>query len=370
MNPRLNFLRLGAVLLAAATLLPAQRVRVVPAPVVRLPTHVDGNSPAFWSKGELKLFTSTGFPEMISSAPDLFGRWVSQTVNTSAHNHIPLWIESAWRDTDGTVFGWYHHEPERICGAANGLTSPKIGAVISFDEGETVHDLGIILESRYGPDCNAENGFFAGGHGDFSVVPDRRRQYFYIFFTNYGGPAGEQGVAVARLPFEHRHAPAGKVQKFYRGAWKEPGLGGRTTPLFPARTPWNRRDADSFWGPAVHYNTYLRQYVMLLNRACCAPGWPQQGVYISYGADPRNLLAWKYPELLLESDELPDRPAFYPQVLGLGPGETDSRAGEFARLFVQGVSRWSLTFGFLDGQQMPPDEEEQPEVPLPANPDQ
>jgi hypothetical protein len=40
-------------------------------------------------------------------------------------------------------------------------------------------------------------------------------------------------------------------------------------PIFPATEPWHDEDlnVDAFWGPSVHWNTHLQQYVMLLNKA-------------------------------------------------------------------------------------------------------
>lgn len=366
---RPSSIRLAAALLAAAALLPAQGVRVVPASTLKLPTHIDGNSPAFWNSEGLNLFSSTGYPEMISTAPSLDGQWSSRQVDTAGHPNIPLWIESAWRDDDGAIYGWYHHEPPGVCGSSSGLTAPKIGAVVSYDEGRTVRDLGIVLEARHAPDCTAKNGFFAGGHGDFSVVLDRERKYFYFFFTNYSGPLEEQGVAVARLAFADRLHPAGSVWKFHQGQWNEPGLAGRTTPLFAARQAWQRSDTDSFWGPAVHWNTYLQQYVMLLNRSCCSPGWPQEGIYAAFGKDPLDLLNWKEPTRILDGEDLTDRPGYYPQVIGLARGETDSLAGETVRLFIMGVSRWTLDFTFGNSSGVAPPGQRPVDLPLPMEPD-
>src|SRR5207247_10750632 len=73
---------------------------------------------------------------------------------------------------------------------------------ISKDGGHSFDDLGIILTSGDSPNCNAGNGYFAGGHGDFTVVVDPWRFYFYFYFTNYGGSS--QGIAGARLPFSDR----------------------------------------------------------------------------------------------------------------------------------------------------------------------
>lgn len=341
---------LPALLRASAFLLPclllpcpAQTWALVPAPRLELPVRPDGNSPSFWAGGALHLFTSTGAPEMLSIAPNQFGPWESEPVDLSAFDHAPLWIEAAYRDRDGVLFGWYHHEPGGVCGSQP-LTAPKIGAVVSFDRGHTIQDLGIILESAYPPDCASRNGYFAGGLGDFSVILDRERKFFYFFFTNYSGPDEEQGIAVARLPYEDRFQPSGAVRKFYLNAWDEPGLGGRTTAVFAARVNWQRQDTDSFWGPAVHWNTYLRRYVMLLNRSCCTPGWPQEGIYISTNSSSLDPTRWPAPVKLLDHREIGFGPGFYPQVMGLKYGETDTTAGQRARLYIHGISDWEIHF--------------------------
>jgi hypothetical protein len=269
--------------------------------------------------------------------------------------HYPLWIESVWKDDDGTIYAWYHHEAQ-VC--SNGLAMPEIGALVSTDGGITYADLGIVLSSGNPANCNAQNGFFASGHGDFSVIPDRNREYFYFFFTNYGGPPLNQGISVARMAFADRTDPIGKVWKFSQGEWLEPGLSGAVTPIFAARVPWERSNADSFWGAAVHWNTSIEQYVMLLNHACCAPGWPQEGIYVSLSADLSDPFSWRAPSRILDGDEIGFAPGFYPQAWGTGPGETDSIAGANPRLFVKGISNWELVFDGAAGP--PPDDDFDP----------
>jgi hypothetical protein len=213
-------------------------------------------------------------------------------------------------------------------------------------------DLGLVLTSGDPVDCGSRNGFFAGGHGDFSVIPDQNREFFYFLFTNYGGPGEGQGVATARMAFADRDAPAGAVFKYYQGAWTEPGLGGRMTAVFRARSVWQRSDYDSFWGPAIHWNSYLQQYVVVMNHACCGFEWPQKGIYISFTADLGYPAGWATPSLLLK--DLPWRPGFYPQVIGTGPGETDSLVGERGRLYLHGRSRWEIIFERLWSPQPQP----------------
>lgn len=317
----------------------AQTVTVRPASRVSLPSEiVDGNSPGVWNNGTLHIYTSTGTPIRMSG-PGVFSLALDAPPRISSDRHLPLWIESIWRDEDGTTYAWYHHEA-RACG--DELAVPSIGALVSHDGGLHFEDLGIVLSSGDPIDCGAKNGFFATGHGDFSVVLDQKREYFYFFFTNYGGSLEGQGVAIARLRFEDRAKPV--VWKYYRGDWAEPGLGGKVTPLFQARESWKSEDTDSFWGPAVHWNTSINRYVMLLNRACCDPGWPQEGIYASIGFDPAFPGGWSAPKKILSAEEIGFSPGYYPQAFGTGPGETDSIAGAYPRLFVKGVSKWELSF--------------------------
>jgi hypothetical protein len=44
---------------------------------------------------------------------------------------------------------------------------PVIGAVVSTDNGHTFTDLGFVLTDGNEAKCDAQNGYFAGGHGDF-----------------------------------------------------------------------------------------------------------------------------------------------------------------------------------------------------------
>jgi len=309
-----------------------------------LPAPVDGNSPAFWNDGEFNLFRSIGSPAVLSDASSQFGPWNSQAVQGSIQEHYPIWVESAWRDDDGLIFAWYHHEPQGVCGEGSIITAPQIGAAISFDGGETLEDLGIILSSGDPLNCEARNGYFGAGHGDFSVVADRDRQYFYFLFSNYGGAMDEQGVAVARIAYADRFNPVGAVWKFHGDGWGEPGLGGRVSAVYPAAKSWEFEDADSFWGPSVHWNTYLEKYVILMNHACCYEGWFQEGIYISYVSDLSNPFTWGSPAKLLDGENIGFRAGFYPQVMGLGEGETDSLSGWYARLYIQGISRWEIIF--------------------------
>ena len=336
-------IRIAAFVVLGASLALGQVARLRPAEEVKMPEATAGNSPSFWHDGRLRMFSSVGWPQLISQAADQFGPWETAEVDRATLSDRPIWIEAAWRDDDGTIFGWYHHEPGDLIEGSK-LTAPKIGAFVSTDGGLTMRDLGIVLQSGDPIDPEAQNGYFVGGHGDFSVVLDRERKFFYFFFTNYGGPAASQGVAVARLAFEDRYDPAGKVRKYHAGEWTEPGIDGRLTPIFPVRKEWNLPDPDAFWGPSVHWNTHLNCHVMLLNHASGEPGWSQEGVYVSFSADLSRPESWQAPKVILDRSGDLGQQSYYPQVIGLEPEGTDKEAGQTARFYVQGVSRWEIEF--------------------------
>lgn len=321
---------------------PLVRFRGANSPHADHPGDTDCNSPAHWDGDTLYLFNSAGHPWR-SAGPDIFH--VGQSYLRAEYNNRVnggRWIESTWKDNPGVLYGWYHNEPSGLCPGTH-LTAPRIGALRSEDNGAAWHDLGIVLEARPNtlrPDT--KNYYFAGGNGDFSVIADSKKEYFYFFISTYAGDASEQGVAVARMRYADRDQPVGKVWKWHHGKWSEPGLGGRVTPIFAAAIDWHREDADAFWGPSVHWNTHLKRYVILLNRAKDA-NWTQEGVYVTFNRDLANPKGWTAPKKVLGGLK-PNQ--WYPQVIGTDKAarETDKLAGRVARLFVRGESRWEIVF--------------------------
>lgn len=304
---------------------------------------VDSNSPMHWDEnGNFYAFASAFFP-FRSSGKNLYT--LSPTteravIRDSMGIEGGKWLEATWHDDDGTLYGWYHNEPPNVCANNPNLTAPRIGAMISHDEGLTWDDLGIVLQAPDDSlDCETQNYYFAGGNGDFSVMLDPGKNYFYFFFDTYHSQIDEQGVSIARMSYADRNQPAGKVWKWRDGNWDQPGLGGRVTPIIPVMNDWHLEDADAYWGPSIHFNTYLNSYVIVLNRAIDRY-WNQEGIYICFNDDLSNPLGWTLP------DRLPLDPlgAAYPQIVGIEKGGTDKLAGRSARLFLLGQSRWQISF--------------------------
>ncbi len=317
------------------------------------PGDIDCSSPAHWDNGTLFMFYSTGHP-FRSSGPDLF-HLSRPSQRTSFDNEATWkmgarWIEATHKATDGKLYMWYHNEPP----LPGGKTAPRIGEMVSTDDGLHWRDLGLVAEAPAGSNNEASaNYYFVGGNGDFTVVADRKNEYLYFFLSTYNKDIAEQGVVLGRMRYADRDAPAGKVFKWYKGDWTEPGLGGHVTPIFPVRTDWHKPDADAFWGPSVHWNTHLESWVMLLNRAQ-DKNWAQEGIYVSFNPDIADPTGWTTPVKILDAGEL-EKSKWYPQVVGTDAAkrETDQLAGKVARLFVAGVSKWEVLF--LRPDERPPE---------------
>jgi hypothetical protein len=208
----------------------------------------------------------------------------------------------------------------------------------SKDSGATWEDLGIVLDAPPGSEaCTSSNRFVLGGVGDVTAALDPDTRDIYLYFSQYASDPGVQGVAVARIAWADRDAPAGKATIWNDGAWLADGHG---SPLARARRPFHDRssEADVFWGPSIHWNTYLERYVMLLNRAR-DDQFNNEGIYVSYSPTVTDPTQWSAPVKLMDGG------GWYPQVIGIETGSgTDRMAGRRARFFLTGRSERFIEF--------------------------
>ena len=336
MKPSFGLRRAIFILIAFGMLGQAQVARLVPAPLIRLPGVADSNSPSHWTGGRLIVFNSDSLP-VRSEGDGLDSLGEVRAVRFYDYSHVPLWLEATYKAPNGILYGWYHHEVFLGC-AGNPVSAPEIGALRSDDDGLTFHDLGIVMRAAGEGDCSTKNKYFGGGNGDFSVIADAAGEYVYFYYSNYSGDTASQGVATARMASEYLDDPVGHVYKYFESEWQEPGLGGRETPVFAAFENWASDRANAFWGPSVHWNTYLNRYVMLLNYTCCSTDWPASGIYASFGEDLSTPASWKQPVMVLEGG------GWYPMVMGLEEWGTDKLAGKVARFFMGSDSDWVIEF--------------------------
>jgi hypothetical protein len=329
-------------------------------PSVVLTGRVDSNSPAFWDRSDgralLRVFTSFGGVPSVAVGTDVQRLSPAQSVTLTGFDGSAYWMEAVVRDVDGTLYGYYHNEqPATVCREPTKVV-PRLGAARSEDQGRTWQNLGIIIEAaRATFDCATPNRYFVGGVGDLSVMLDPDSKDLYIFYSEYSRAISGQGIGVARLLWADRDAPVGKASIWRGGIWQlarevlQMGSDGTTsarlvyptaTPLFPTTDSWHddNESTDAFWGPSVHWNTYLQQYVMLLNRAKNA-AFDQEGIYMSFSPTLDNPDSWTEPERILKGG------GWYPQVIGFEAGTgSDKVAGEWARLFITGRSDYVIQF--------------------------
>jgi hypothetical protein len=136
-----------------------------------------------------------------------------------------------------------------------------------------------------------------GGAGDGTVVRDEANQRWialyqehYLYLAMSTDPLGQPG----------------SWKKLYNGAFTEPGLGGKATPVA------NLRDQPGA-NPSVFWSTLLGQWVMVWH------GW-NGNLYISASPD---LMTWEKPRLLLSPAA--GRRLAYPTVIGLDDRRAHSR---------------------------------------------
>ena len=337
-------------------------VRLSTAPTLTLTGAVDSNSPVVRGLVNgietVHVLTSMAGAPSLATGRQLAALGAAVPVTFLTHPGYGVWMESVILDESGTWYGYYHNEipAPADCGTTTRVI-PRLGAARSSDNGATWEDLGIILEAPAGwHQCRTANQYFVGGVGDVSVVLDQDSKDLYLYFSQYSKYRQAQGVAIARLPWADRDAPAGKVTVFNDGAWLAPRAithgdeDGAVhvewrypygTALVTPTRPWHDQDSttDAFWGASVHWNTSLRLYVMLLNRTKDEQ-FAQEGIYISFASRLDDPAAWTTPLKILNGG------SWYPQVIGLEPGSgSDKQAGARARLFLGGRSTQFIEFG-------------------------
>ena len=322
--------------------------------------EVDSNSPVLRTiiDGEptVVVFTSWGGTPSRASGPSLDELSPATPVFICGAPAGGIWIEAVIAGDDGTWYGFYHNERLRCPSMTR--AAPRIGAMRSRDAGVTWTNLGLLIQASAATfDCDTLNTYIVGGVGDFSATLDRDGRYVYLYFSQYGESAEEQGVVAARFLWTDRDAPVGKTEIWTKGLWApaRPRAGellfsgfderGRIwgmpqpTAIFPTLEPFHDDDTrvDVFWGPSIHWNTYLHRFVMLVNRAK-DESFGEEGSYISYNADLSAPVGWSTPERILKGG------TWYPQVVGLEGDGGDASAGRVARFFSGGRSDYLLYF--------------------------
>lgn len=351
----------SSVVLAWLVIAPAQAqvsrvptAKLVKASRLDLPGDVDSSNPAAWSLvdglSRLIVISSWGGVPVRSMGASVETLRRDAAVEFYSHPGHGVWMEAIVPDDAGAWYGYYHHErPADQCGRPD-RQLPRIGAMRSTDDGRTWENLGIVIDAPPGSEaCDSNNRFVLGGVGDLTAALDRNGNDLYLYFSQYSRDGASQGVAVARLAWADRDHPSGKVTIWNHGAWlaatesssaEQSWIYPSGSPLVAATRPFHDRSSsdDVFWGPSIHWNTYLGQYVMLLNRAK-DDQFGQDGIYVSFSPTLSDPAAWSQPARIMNGG------SWYPQVIGSEPGSgTDRRAGQRARFFMTGRSDRMIEF--------------------------
>ena len=329
---------------------------------VQFTGEVDSNSPVVKAiidgESTIVVFTSFGGTPHRASGTSLADLSPAVPVTIAGAPNGGIWIEAVVAAPDGTWYGFYHNELAAARCRSMTRTAPRIGAMRSTDAGMTWTNLGILIQaSAVTFDCATLNTYIVGGVGDFSATLDGESLFVYLYFSRYGASPQEQGVAAARFLWTDRDAPVGKTDIWTNGVWMpaRPRAGDllfsgadekgvvwgmpQPTPVFPTLEPFHDGDekVDAFWGPSIHWNTYLKRYVMLVNRAK-DESFGEEGSYISYNATLSDPSGWSPPTRIMKGG------TWYPQVVGFEGDGGDASAGRVARFFSGGRSDYLLYF--------------------------
>ena len=357
-------LALGSLVVNTSAAIPTPPATLVSAPLLTLPGVVDSNSPVIWDleggQREMFVLTSHSGVASIASGHDIDRLGRAEEISLVPHPGYGVWFEAVVSDEVDTWYGYYHNEwPATRCDREDRFV-PRIGAARSTDRGRTWTDLGPVIQAfQSATACGSTNRYVIGGDGDVSVMLDQSKTYLYFFYSQYHREPTAQGVAIARMLWANRGRPGGNVDLWRSGIWEpdsgrrtlSPGLPGmerrRLEWVYPAASPlvapmfaWHDEDdrVDAFWGPSVHWNTAIEQYVMLLNRAR-DENYTQEGIYVSYAPRLDDPSLWTAPQKLLNGGR------WYPQVVGLTIGTgTDKPAAGAPRFFMSGKSEWVINF--------------------------
>jgi len=156
-----------------------------------------------------------------------------------------------------------------------------IGLAVSYDDGRSFTDLGLVLTTGLDKDKWLDWGY------DFEKYPTLRHVdmrgapiaisdgFLYIYFTDIffnGDELSGTNMAVARASLEEitEAAKSGEtpvMKKYYMGAWEEPGLGGVSSELFG---PEMIGAYGGAWWYDVSFNTHLNKYLMIYSSAIVA----------------------------------------------------------------------------------------------------
>ena len=257
----------------------------------------------FWS--EFESYRSTGtspFVEdqtMLDPANSVFGR----RGNFNSWDNGGSWLMSVFRKSGNDFIGFYHAEDHWYPHTSNDIAWKSLAVTYSSDKGKTWSNGTQIITS---PTTKPATPTW-GGAGDCCVVWDHINNRWMCYYQ-------ENWILMA-ISTDPKGAP-GTWKKYYNGSFTEQGLGGQHTKL-PGLS------SVSGGNPSVHWNTYLKKWVMVWH------GWSPTSIYLSVSKDGMN---WDLPKSIIVSSI--SGKAWYPTIIGY----TDVEAGQIAKIYYADIA--------------------------------
>ncbi|MEU1881087.1 discoidin domain-containing protein [Streptosporangium sp. NPDC020072] len=154
---------------------------------------------------------------------------------------IGTWVDPDTGDWIGLVHNEFTMAPH-----GDGMHYDSIDYAVSTDQGKTWDIKDHVITSPYSTvrrdNVAFPNQTYYMGGGDQRLFADPASGYFYVYYgtqiLNKGFPPGTWNMRherVARAPMSGKLAP-GTWQKWYNGAWTEPGIGGKESNIVPVTT--------------------------------------------------------------------------------------------------------------------------------------
>lgn len=149
-------------------------------------------------------------------------------------------LAGVWVDPDtGDWYGLVHNEftPQPF---GDGLHYDAIDYAVSTNQGKTWTIKSHVITSPYSTKRNDTTGFpnqtYSYGDGDQRLLVDTASGYFYVYYgsriIDKSGGWKNFREHVARAKMSSKMAPS-SWQKWYDGAWSQPGVGGLESNLVP-----------------------------------------------------------------------------------------------------------------------------------------
>jgi hypothetical protein len=167
---------------------------------------------------------------------------------------IGTWVDPDTGDWYGLVHNEFTGEP-----FGDGLHYDSIDYAVSHDQGMTWTIEGHAITSPYSTTRDDTTAFpnqtYDYGDGDPRLYVDQASGYFYLYYASRivpkGGDAGSViGLGhVARCPISAKMA-TGCWEKWYDGAWSQPGVGGMESNMVPV----DSTNPNGYTPPSEDYN--------------------------------------------------------------------------------------------------------------------